>query len=106
MRCAKPQLLEPVFDVEVLTPDDMMGDIMTDLQGRRAIIMGMDSEGHFQKIKAKVPLAELYKYSTSLRSITQGRAIHTRQFAEFAIVPEDIKQKLIKEFRELEEETA
>ena len=103
---AKPQLLEPVFEVEVLTPDDMLGDIMTDLQGRRAIILGMEAVGHFQKIKAKVPLAELYKYSTTLRSITQGRAIHTRKFAGFTLVPEELKQTLVKEFKQLEAEMA
>jgi len=71
-----------------------MGDVMGDLQTRRAVIMGMDSEGHYQKILARVPLAELYGYSSSLRSLTQGRAKFTRQMAEYAQVPTDIQQKL------------
>jgi elongation factor G len=92
---AAPQLLEPIHDVEILCSDDVMGDVMGDLQTRRAIIMGMDSDGHYQKILARVPLAELYLYSSSLRSFTQGRAKFTRAFAEYAQVPGDIQQKLI-----------
>lgn len=99
---AKPKLLEPIMDVEVLTPDDVMGDVMTDLQNRRSIILGMDNEGNFQKIKAKVPLAELYKYSTTLRSITQGRAIHTRAFSHYDLVSDQIRQQIEKELKELE----
>lgn len=99
---AKPKLLEPLMDIEILTPDEMMGDVMTDLQNRRGIILGMDAEGNFQKIKARVPLAELYKYSTTLRSITQGRAIHTREFAEYALVSDNIKEKIVKELAEAE----
>ena len=76
-----------------------MGDVMGDLQTRRAIIMGMDSEGHYQKIIAKVPLAELYQYSSTLRSISQGRAKFSREFAEYQSVPNDIQQKLIAEFK-------
>lgn len=101
---AKPKLLEPIFDVEVLTPDDVMGDVMTDLQNRRAIIMGMGQEGNFQKIMAKVPLAELYKYATSLRSLTQGRAIHTRKFADYSLVQDNIKDEILKEFEALKED--
>lgn len=93
---AKPKLLEPIMDVEVLTPDDVMGDCMTDLQNRRAIIMGMDTEGNFQKLKAQVPLAELYKYATTLRSITQGRAIHTRKFANYSLVSDNVKDDIMK----------
>lgn len=92
---AAPQLLEPIHNVEILCSDDVMGDVMGDLQTRRAIIMGMDSDGHYQKILARVPLAELYLYSSSLRSFTQGRAKFTRAFAEYAQVPGDIQQKLI-----------
>ncbi len=100
---AKPKLLEPIMDVEVLTPGDVMGDVMTDLQTRRAVVMGIEAEDNFQKIKAQVPLAELYKYSTTLRSITQGRAIHTRAFAHYALVNDDVRQEIEKELKELAE---
>jgi len=92
---AGPQLLEPIYDLDILCSDDVMGDIMGDLQTRRAIIQGMGSEGHYQKISAKVPLAELYKYSSTLRSISQGRAKFTRKFAEYMPVLPDIQRKLI-----------
>jgi elongation factor G len=101
-REANPQLLEPIYHVEVLTPEETMGDVMSDLQTRRALIMGMDAEGHYQKITAKVPLSELYKYSSSLRSISQGRARHTRKFEEYAPVPADVQQKLIADYEEAE----
>ena len=82
----------------------MMGDVMGDLQTRRAIIMGMESQGHYQVIKARVPLAEMYKYSSTLRSLTQGRAKFHRTFAEYQAVPMDIQQKLISEHQaELQE---
>ena len=99
---AKPKLLEPIMSVEILTPNDMMGDVMTDMQNRRGIIMGMEPEGNFQKIKAKVPLAELYKYSTSLRSMTQGRAIHTREFDSYQLVSDNIREAIMKELQESE----
>ena len=92
---AAPQLLEPIYELEILCSDDVMGDIMSDLQTRRAIIMGMGADGHYQKITARVPLAELYKYSSTLRSLTQGRAKFTRQFVEYAAVPNDIQKKLV-----------
>ena len=94
-RNSNPQLLEPIYELEILCSDDVMGDIMGDLQTRRAIIMGMDSEGHYQKIIAKVPLAELYQYSSILRSLSQGRAKFTQTFQEYSPVPGDIQQKLI-----------
>lgn len=97
---ADPKILEPVYEVEVLVPDDDMGDVMSDLQTRRAIIQGIDSDGHYQKIIAKAPLSELYKYSSALRSISQGRAKHTRKFAEYAPVPFDIQQQLISAHQE------
>ncbi len=96
---AKPQLLEPIYDVEILCSDDVMGDIMGDLQTRRAMIQGMGAEGHYQKISAKVPLAEMYKYSSTLRSISQGRAKFTRKFAEYMAVPSDIQAKLMSEHK-------
>ena len=94
-RDADPKLLEPVYEVEVLVPDEILGDVMGDLQTRRAIIQGLDSDGHYQKIIAKVPLAELYKYSSALRSISQGRAKHNRKFSEYAPVPYELQQQLI-----------
>ena len=99
---AKPQLLEPIYNVEILCPDESMGDIMSDLQTRRAIIQGMDSEGHYQKIKVKVPLAEMYKYNASLRALSQGRAKYTREFAEYLPLPRDIQKQIIKESTEAE----
>lgn len=95
---AAPQLLEPIYDVEILCSGDVMGDVMSDLQTRRAMIMGMDSEGHYQKIKAKVPLAEMYKYSASLRSLSQGKAKFIRHFAEYQSVTPDIQKQLINEY--------
>jgi len=101
---ADPKILEPIYDLEVLVPEELMGDVMTDLQTRRSIIQGMDSRGMYKVIKAKTPLAEMYKYTTSLRSITQGRASFTTKFAEYSTVPGDIQQKLMKEMQEKEEE--
>ncbi len=92
-----PQLLEPIYDLEVLCSDDMMGEVMGDLQTRRAIIQGMAAEGHYQKIMAKVPQAEMYQYSSTLRSLTQGRAKFSRKFAEYSPVPHEIQQRLIAE---------
>lgn len=95
---ANPQLLEPIYDVEVLCSEDTTGDVMGDLQTRRAIIMGMETEGHYQKITARVPLSELYKYASTLRSISQGRAKHRQRFAEYNTVPAEIQQKLIEAY--------
>jgi elongation factor G len=101
---ARPQLMEPIYDVEITCSDDVMGDIMGDLQTRRAIIQGMDADGHYQKIKAKVPLAEMYQYSNALRSLSQGRAKFSRKFAEYSPVTPDIQQKLINEYAAHSEE--
>lgn len=104
---AGPQLLEPIYDLEVLCGDTVMGDIMGDLQTRRAIIMGMDSDGHYQKIKARVPLVEIDNYSSTLRSLTQGRAKFTIKFAEYGPVPADLQRKLMDEYaKEYQEEHA
>ena len=103
-RNASPQVLEPIYNVEITCPDSSMGDIMGDLQTRRAIIMGIDSAGHYQKIKARVPLAELYQYSSTLRSLSQGKAKFSLKFADYSSVPSDIQQKLIAEHKEEEEE--
>ena len=101
---ADPKILEPIYEVEVMVPEELMGDVMTDLQTRRAIILGMDSKGFYKVINAKVPLAEMYKYTTSLRSITQGRASFSSRFSEYAPVPMDIQQRLMKEMQEKEDE--
>jgi elongation factor G len=89
--------MEPIHDLTVKVPEDLLGNVMTDLQTRRAIIMGMDSDGKHQIIKAKVPLAEMYKYSTSLRSQTQGRATFKIKFSSFEQVPQNIQDELVKE---------
>ena len=100
---AGPKILEPIYDLEVFVPSDFMGDVMSDLQGRRALIMGMDSEAGYQKLQAKIPLKELSNYSISLSSITGGRASFTTKFASYELVPNDILQQLIKEHEEEEE---
>jgi elongation factor G len=97
---AGPKILEPIYDVEVIVPEEKMGDVMTDLQGRRAVIMGMDADGNYQKIKARVPLAEMNRYSTSLSSITSGRAMYSLKFSEYAPVPGDVQTQLLKEYEE------
>jgi len=94
---AGPKILEPIYDLEVYVPADFMGDVMSDLQGRRALIMGMDSEAGYQKLQAKIPLKELANYSISLSSITGGRASFSTKFASYELVPNDIQQQLIKE---------
>jgi elongation factor G len=93
---AEPQLLEPIHDLEIMVPEEIMGDVMGDLQTRRALIMGIDTKGNNQVIKARVPLAELDKYSTTLRSLSQGRASFKQGFSDFAPVPFDMQQKLAK----------
>jgi len=95
---AGPKILEPIYDVEVLVPSDKMGDVMSDLQGRRAIIMGMSSEKGFEKISAKVPLKEMASYSTSLSSITGGRSSFTMKYSSYELVPSDIQEKLLKAY--------
>lgn len=101
---AGPKILEPVYDVIVSVPGDYMGDVMSDLQGRRAIIMGMESEKGFEKLKAKVPLKEMSSYSTSLSSITGGRASFSMKFASYELVPSDVQEKLLKAYEEQEKE--
>ena len=99
-RGANPKVLEPVYDVEVMAPADVLGDVMSDLQGRRAIIMGMSSENGFEKLSAKVPLKEMSSYSTALSSITGGRSSFVMKFASYELVPGDIQEKLLKEYAE------
>lgn len=95
---ADPQLLEPVYQVDVLCPDDLTGAVMGDLQSRRAVVEGIDTQGHFQKVIAKVPLAEMDGYSSSLRSITQGRAKFTMKFFDYVAVPFDEQRRLIDDY--------
>ena len=97
---AGPKLLEPIYDVEVFVPGDKMGDVMSDLQGRRGMIIGSESESGYEKLIAKVPLKSLSSYSTTLSSITGGRASFIMKFASYELVPTDIQQKLMKEFEE------
>ena len=99
-RNANPKVLEPVYDVEVMVPGDVMGDVMSDLQGRRAIIMGMSSENGFEKLSAKVPLKEMSSYSTALSSITGGRSSFTMKYSSYELVPGDVQEKLLKEYAE------
>jgi elongation factor G len=101
---AGPKILEPVYDVEIFVPSDRMGDVISDLQGRRGMVLGMASEKRFEVIKAKVPLAEMNKYSTALSSITGGRAMYSMKFAEYAQVPGDVQDAVIKAYAEEEEE--
>lgn len=99
-RNANPKVLEPIYDVEVMVPGDVMGDVMSDLQGRRAIIMGMESDNGFEKIIAKVPLKEMGSYSTALSSITGGRSAFTMKFSSYELVPSDVQEKLLKDYAE------
>jgi elongation factor G len=99
---ASPQLLEPIYDIEIMVPEDLMGDVMTDLQTRRSIIMGIDGKGRYQVIKSRTPLSEMDKYSTTLRSITHGKASFTSTFAEYAVLPREIQNELAKKYKELE----
>jgi len=101
---AGPKIMEPMYDVEVTIPEDMMGAAMTDLQGRRAMIMGMDAKGKKQIIRARVPLAEMQRYTTSLSSITSGRGIFSMKFVEYAQVPSDVQNQLLKEYEAQEKE--
>jgi len=101
---ADPQILEPIYHVDVLCPDELTGAVIGDLQTRRAIVEGMDTEGHFTKILSKVPLAEMHDYSSSLRSITQGRAKFSMRFEDYAPVPGEIQKKLQDDYHKLAKE--
>jgi elongation factor G len=100
---ADPQLLEPIYSVEVLCPDELTGNIMGDLQTRRGMVEGFDNEGHFTVVKAKVPYADMYGYASSLRSLTQGRARFRMKFHDYAPVPFDLQKKLTESYRKEEE---
>ena len=97
-RNANPKILEPVYEVEVFVPSDMMGDVMSDITGRRGMVLGMEAEKNFTRLKALVPLKEMASYSTSLSSITGGRATFTMKFKSYELVPADVQDKLIKEY--------
>ncbi len=103
---AGPKILEPIYDVEVFVPSDKLGDVMSDMQGRRGMIMGMSSEKGYEKLAAKVPLKEMSNYSTALSSLTGGRASFIMKFASYELVPTDVQNKLMKEFEEQEKEDA
>ena len=103
-RNAGPKIMEPMYNVEILVPSDYMGAVMSDLQNRRAMIEGMSSDSGFDHLNAKVPLAELYRYSTTLSSLTSGSATYTMKFAAYEQVPTDVQNKLLKEYAENDED--
>ncbi len=103
-KSANPKILEPVYDVEIMVPSDRMGDVISDLQGRRGMVLGMNSEKGFEVVKAKVPLAEMNKYSTALSSLTGGRAMYSMKFAEYVQVPSDVQDTVIKTYEAQQEE--
>ena len=96
---AGPKILEPIYDVEVFVPSDKMGDVMSDLQGRRAMIVGMTSENGYEKLTAKAPLKEMSSYSTALSSLTGGRASFIMKYASYELVPGDVQSKLVAEYQ-------
>lgn len=103
-RNANPKILEPVYDVEVFVPSDMMGDVMSDITGRRGMVLGMETEKNFTRLKAQVPLKEMSSYSTTLSSLTGGRATFTMHFKDYELVPADVQEKLVKEYAESQKE--
>ena len=103
-RNAGPKIMEPIYNVEVLTPSEYMGSVMSDLQNRRAMIMGMDHDKGFDRLQARVPLAELYRYSTTLSSLTSGAATYTMKFDSYEQVPSDVQDKLLKAYTDTDEE--
>ena len=103
-RNANPKILEPIYDVEVFVPSDMMGDVMSDITGRRGMVLGMETEKNFTRLKAQVPLKEMSSYSTTLSSLTGGRATFTMHFKDYELVPADVQEKLIKEYADSQKE--
>jgi elongation factor G len=101
---ASPKILEPIYNVDIRVPADFVGDIMSDLPSRRGVILGSDTEGSYQKIKARMPLAELDKYATALRSMTQARATFSSEFLEYAAVPPNVQAELIEAYKKIAEE--
>ncbi|MBR0310646.1 MAG: elongation factor G [Paludibacteraceae bacterium] len=103
-RNANPKVLEPIYDVEVFVPSDMMGDVMSDITGRRGMVLGMHTEKNFTRLSAQVPLAEMGSYSTTLSSLTGGRATFTMKFKDYELVPGDVQDKLLKAYQESQKE--
>lgn len=103
-RNAGPKIMEPIYSVEVLVPSDCMGAVMSDLQNRRAMIEGMESDKGFDRLNARVPLAELYRYSTTLSSLTSGSGTYSMKFASYEQVPADVQEKLLKAYTDTDEE--
>ena len=103
-RNAGPKIMEPIYNVEILVPSDYMGAVMSDLQNRRAMIAGMESDKGFDRLNARVPLAELYRYSTTLSSLSSGAATYTMKFASYEQVPADVQDKLLKAYTDTDEE--
>ena len=103
-RNAGPKIMEPIYNVEILVPSDYMGAVMSDLQNRRAMIAGMESDKGFDRLNAMVPLAELYRYSTTLSSLTSGSATYTMKFSSYEQVPADVQDKLLKAYTDTDEE--
>ena len=103
-RKAGPKIMEPIYSVEVLVPSDRMGDVMSDLQNRRAMIEGMSSDKGFERLVARVPLAEMYRYSTTLSSLTNGRATYSMKFASYEQVPSDVQEKLLKAYADTDKD--
>ena len=101
---ANPCLLEPIYEIEVTVPEEYMGDVMGDISSKRGKILGMEADSHFQVIKAHVPLSELYKYSSHLRSLTSGRGVHKRKFSHYEEVPKEVEAKIIEEYAKSREE--
>ena len=101
---AGPKIMEPIYSVEVLVPSDKMGDVMSDLQNRRAMIEGMSSDKGFERLVARVPLAEMYRYSTTLSSLTNGRATYSMKFASYEQVPADVQEKLLKAYADTDKD--
>ncbi len=101
---ANPILLEPIYDIEVIVPEEFMGDVMGDISVRRGKILGINSEGSFQKITAKVPLAELYRYGTALRSMTQGKGLHRQKLSHYEPMPKEFREKVVEESKKRKEE--
>jgi len=101
---ANPKILEPIYEVEVLVPGELMGDVMSDINGRRGMVLGMEAEKNFQHLKALVPLKEMSNYSTTLSSLTGGRATFTMKFKSYELVPGDVQDKLIKEYEASQKE--
>ena len=103
-RKAGPKIMEPIYSVEILVPSDKMGDVMSDLQNRRAMIEGMSSEKGFERLVARVPLAEMYRYSTTLNSLTNGRATYSMKFSSYEQVPSEVQEKLLKAYAETDKD--